>query len=724
MNRLYLGLAIHNHQPVGNFPWVFHAAYQDAYLPMIQALEAHPGVRLALHYSGPLLDWLREQRPELLKRVARLAGQGQVELMTGGYYEPILPAIPHLDQVGQVRKMTQVLAQELGQQATGLWLAERVWEPYLPRALAEAGVGWTLVDDSHFQMVGMDEGELLGYYLTEHEGHAVKIFPSLKALRYSIPWHDVDAVLGELREMSQQGDDLIAVMGDDGEKFGVWPTTRQHCWDRGWVDRFFAALEANGQWLTTIPLGEYAQRHPPLGRIYLPTASYPELMEWALPPERSREYELVREEMEQAGRQEVVRYLRGSFWRAFLAKYPEANALHKKMLRVHRKVYQALSRAPEGAVLSQSKGADAGQDELWQGQCNCPYWHGVFGGLYLTDVRAAAHHHLIAAENQADAILHAAPQWLEASAEDYDQDGYDELLLESDALCLYLKPQEGGGIVQWDARAQRFNLQSTLARRPEAYHLALVQGDAHQHQEDYEATSIHAGVRTKEPGLARQLYYDPLPRLSMVERFLPAETTLEELQQARHRELGDFAGRPYQWEQVNRDNGIEVRLWRTGQVQQEEQALPVEVSKRLRLTPGSSQVEVVYTLANRGDAPLRATFASEWNVNLLGGGHNPAAFLELSGKAVTPPHLDAAGELVVHDSLALVNRGLDLRLELRPSGPLRAWRYPVESVSNSEGGLERIYQATCLTLLLELELAAGQAREVSLLWQTGPASVT
>jgi Alpha-amylase/alpha-mannosidase len=89
MGTIYLALAFHNHQPVGNFDWVFEEAYRRAYEPMIAALERHPGVRVALHYTGPLRDWLQAHRPELLLRIRRLVARGQVEIMAGAYYEPI-----------------------------------------------------------------------------------------------------------------------------------------------------------------------------------------------------------------------------------------------------------------------------------------------------------------------------------------------------------------------------------------------------------------------------------------------------------------------------------------------------------------------------------------------------------------------------------------------------------------------------------------------------------
>ena len=100
------GLLLHNHQPVGNFPWVFQQVYQEAYLPMLEALERHPQVRLSLHYTGSLLDWLEEAHPEFLERIATLAKRDQVEIVSGGYYEPILPSIPDDDKIAQIRRLT------------------------------------------------------------------------------------------------------------------------------------------------------------------------------------------------------------------------------------------------------------------------------------------------------------------------------------------------------------------------------------------------------------------------------------------------------------------------------------------------------------------------------------------------------------------------------------------------------------------------------------------
>src|SRR3954467_4805443 len=112
--RIGLALTLHNHQPVGNFGWVIAETFDHAYLPMLEALERHPGVRLALHYTGPLLAWLRAERPEFLARLAALVARDQVEIVGGGWYEPVLASLPERDRIAQLRRMADELETQFG----------------------------------------------------------------------------------------------------------------------------------------------------------------------------------------------------------------------------------------------------------------------------------------------------------------------------------------------------------------------------------------------------------------------------------------------------------------------------------------------------------------------------------------------------------------------------------------------------------------------------------
>ena len=154
-----LAVAIHNHQPVGNFDSVFAEAVERAYRPFLDALVRHPGVRLSMHWSGPLFEWLEEHEPSILDALGMLCARGQVELLSGAFYEPILAVIPPWDQQGQIERMNGYLKARFGVTARGAWLAERVWEPDLPDVLARAGIEYTLVDDHHFLLAG-EQGHL------------------------------------------------------------------------------------------------------------------------------------------------------------------------------------------------------------------------------------------------------------------------------------------------------------------------------------------------------------------------------------------------------------------------------------------------------------------------------------------------------------------------------------------------------------------------------------
>ena len=324
--KFHLTLLIHAHQPCGNFEHVLEKAYDSSYLPFIEHLEGHPRVRLGLHYSGPLLTWIEKHRPQYFARIKKLVQGGQVELVGGGFYEPILVSIPFEDQREQISRLAAYLEKHFGRVPSGAWLAERVWEPQLPTALAAANVAYTLVDDMHFLSAGFEPEELFGAYIAEDRGKTVWLYPGQKVLRYLIPFGKVEDVIAYLRDAASIHPGGVAAMGDDMEKFGVWPGTHEHCYKDGWLSDFFTALEENADWLAVSTPGEYLETRAPLGRADLPTASYTEMMEWALPTRVRQRYHEVLKEF--SARPEILSFLRGGSWRGFFRKYPESNLLH------------------------------------------------------------------------------------------------------------------------------------------------------------------------------------------------------------------------------------------------------------------------------------------------------------------------------------------------------------------------------------------------------------
>jgi 4-alpha-glucanotransferase len=708
--RISLALAIHNHQPVGNFGWVFDDVFEHAYEPMVAALEQHPGVTLSLHYTGPLLDWLRSQRPGFIERLHALVARGQIEILGGGYYEPVLASLPERDRIGQLRRMADELETTFGRRPVGAWLAERVWEPDLPTSLVAAGYEWTILDDQHFRAAAIPEENLWGPYTTEDQGHLLRVFGTEQGLRYRIPFRDVEEVIDYLRDHATAGGERIGMMGDDGEKFGAWPTTWEHCWgERQWVEKFFSALEANADWLTTITPSAWFADHLPIGRVYVPTSSYMEMGEWALPADESRAFTAALQNAQKRHKPEA-RWLRGAFWRNFQVKYREINDLHKQMLRTSAKV-DAMPPGPDRTLAL---------DHLYQGQSNDCYWHGLFGGIYIAHMRAATYEHLIAAEDLADARVGGLTA---TDRVDLDLDGQDDVRLAAPGLVVSVDLNEGAAIGGWDIRPVRHALGAVMRRRPEAYHATLrdfeathpakeetdASADGHADASDGDAvSSIHDIVMVKEPGLSRQLFYDPFERRSALVRFLATDTTPEAWARGEATELGDAVESPYELQSLHDGRLVATR---DATVKAGQGNAAVHVRKEIevggdRLSPS---LEVAVTVTNRSDRAVEARLGLEWTINLLGGGGNPSAWFGVAGKRDSH---DSRGVAAGIGRFEEGNDWIGASIDSTLSEPADLWWAPVETISNSEAGFERVYQGAGILVSWPISLADGESKTV------------
>src|SRR5258705_2520871 len=109
MQKVHFLLGVHNHQPIGNFDFVFEKAYTQAYLPFLEAMERHPRLHWNLHATGILWEWLEEHHADYMDRIAQEVRLGRLEILNGGYYEPILPALSDVDEAGQIQKPTRYI---------------------------------------------------------------------------------------------------------------------------------------------------------------------------------------------------------------------------------------------------------------------------------------------------------------------------------------------------------------------------------------------------------------------------------------------------------------------------------------------------------------------------------------------------------------------------------------------------------------------------------------
>ena len=694
MPSLRLSLLLHAHQPIGNFENVQEEVYRLAYLPFVEMLERHPAVRIAFHFSGILLEWLEKRHPEYLERLAELVGRGQGEMVGGGYYEPVLSAIPDRDRLAQIERMSEFLERRFGRRPKGAWLTERVWDPTLPETLAQAGIEYTLADDYHFLSVGLEEDQLYGYYLTEWQGWTVKVIPGAKKLRYMLPFRMENETIDYLRRIAEKHPGGTVTMGDDLEKFGAWPQTHQHVYINGWLRRFFEAVEEASDWLTMIPAGESVEGQAPLGRIYLPTASYQEMMGWALPAGSGGEYEKLLhrvEQMEEGGR--LTRFVHGGVWHNFFCKYEEANHAHKRMLELSRR-YEELGRAmpPSGEARSRY---EEGYRRLLRGQCNDAYWHGVFGGLYAPHLRTGVYRELLKAEEAADSLETArrAPRRL-----DFNVDGKEEIFLASRSLGVVVTAGDGGTVDEIDYRPLAFNAINSLRRRPEQYHAKLRQAQ----QGGGGAESIHDRVVAKEADLDRYLQYDRYDRHAFRSLVFGAGRTLEDYRLGRLEESTALAGGTFEVVSAESDRCL---------LAAKDASCLCEARNEISIAGASLTAE--WQLSYGGLADVEGGL--ELVLNLLAADAHDRYFVLPGGAG--RPRLGWAGE-TKGDCLALVDEWQNLRINVRVRPEATWWILPIYTVSQSEGGFEKIYQGSSILPHWRVE---GQELRATVRLDFGPA---
>ena len=662
-----LAIAIHNHQPVGNFDSVFREAVERAYRPFLEALTRHPGVRLSMHWSGPLYEWLEKNEVPLLDRIGALVTRGQVELLSGAFYEPILAVIPPWDQQGQLERMGAYLKSRFGVTPRGAWIAERVWEPDLPGVLSRAGIEYTLLDDHHFLLAGAEVKALGEPYRVESTMGHVGIFPIERELRYRIPFQPVPELLEFFR--SDPGPDgSVRVFGDDGEKFGIWPDTHEWVYGQGWLDAWLGAME-HRDGIEAMTLGDAWDAKPPMRSIALPAASYPEMMLWALPAEEQARIEHEQHWLESQGKPELARRIATGNWRGFLARYPEARRLHRRVSELSARIETA-SRS----CLARDQ-YDEARAEAHRAQCNCSYWHGVFGGFYLPHLRESVRGHMLRADALLDELQGTPPGWVL-------EEGEEELRLKSSRVTVGVS-KDAGAIVEIADRRRPYDFASVIARRREAYHVRVeeaarrAEADSGSHRAGGAPETIHGSISVKEPGLERLLEYDERLRAASQEWIRSAAEVASS---------GGLRG------SIGRGPaGLRYAVATAAPAMITAESLGI----RKEIISGSDEREFEVRFLG---VPSGAWLVSEWNLSLLTG-DAPGRRLVLTGSRPQTHAPGSAGESDAVTSIRLEDTEfLHLAITLTFTPAARVEWSPIETVSLSEAGAERVYQGTAFVI--------------------------
>ncbi|ADV46248.1 alpha-amylase/4-alpha-glucanotransferase domain-containing protein [Nitratifractor salsuginis] len=651
MTRLLFGL--HMHQPVENLDEAVSRAIERCYAPLFETLARYPEFKFSLHCSGWLLEKLKRDAPEVYGNLKRLSDAGAIEWFSAGYYEPILASIPSSDRLEQIGRLSKTLEAEFGQTPRGLWLTERVWENGLVADLRAAGVEYAVVDDYHLIAAGFDPEEIEGYFLTEEGGEKLALFPISKALRYAIPFHEAPQSIEAVAQRK------LAVIFDDAEKFGLWPETHEWVYTKGWLKAFIEGVLADER----IETAHYADalNERPTGLAYLPNVSYYEMGEWSLRAKDTLELEKLQKRFDEEYFEKVgIKFIRGGIWKNFFVKYEESNRLHKRMLQMNRLLLPEENR-----------------EDLYRLQCNDVYWHGVFGGLYLPNLRDNAYRYLARCEK----LLKR-----ETSVEDSDFDGYEESRVNDGTFVYRFYERSGGQLIELLDLEREFNFQNTLTRRYEAYHEAILNPPASSARESTQEEpengirTIHSLPHRADEATLRELHFDWYTKNSLIDHISDEHFDRESFRCCTFREFGDFANQPFEMLaplHFRREGGLYT-----------ERKHPTSLEKRYSLEKGTLHFSI--DLQTEAEGIYR--YALEFNLHFA---HYDT--LRIQGKSLNEGLEILGSEFMIEDPYT--GRTLTLSFDREMEG----YFVPLRTVSQDEAGYSLTTQALSIAMVAPFE---------------------
>lgn len=702
MHKMPVIFGLHDHQPIGNLHHVIEKLTKICYRPFLQAMVKAPWMSLSLHVSGTLLSWWEENDSSIIDLIGGMADKGQIELLGGGFYEPVLTAISREDRKEQISKLSKYLERRFGQRPKGFWLAERIWENQVIEDLVDSGIRFVILDDRHFLVTGFDKEDLHNYYLTESGGKALAVFPIDEKLRYLIPFLPMNELEAYLREISAKGQ--MAIYVDDGEKFGAWPGTHKWVYKEGWLDDFLeSSLRWKEEFIEWSTFSKVMERVPAAGICYLPNSSYEEMEEWALPAHSILKLQELINTLGPEAKEVYRPFLRGGHWKNFFVKYPESNYMHKR------------ASAVSGMSLDARLVDKQARNYILSAQCNDAYWHGIFGGLYLPHLRNAVWQSILKAEARL-----RKRQDLLIEKSDINKDGLPEVIISSGDAYLVFEPHYGGQLVECSLFDHPNNYGNTLTRRYEAYHQAIRQMAENSESGNSEKpgkgkSSIHKIKKAVDESILDGLIYDWYRRNSFIDHLFDPTSVLSDYIKCDFREWGDFANQPFEFSvntgtlALQRDGGLYI---------------PGQPKRRIYLTKSfifknkGMEITVKYSLKNASTDLINFEFGIEWNIF--------PAFLALGdGKIV-------AGEKEQNFSspweqkgnrIAFLDQAIGVDFYIELDQEVTIWGFPVNTVAQSENGYEKTIQAISVMAHRELKLGPEEEWQQGITWRMETAAL-
>lgn len=153
-----------------------NASLYKAFFSGIQAEEKLP---LTIFATGSFLEWQKRKRQAYSMLLNNMLSRKQIELLSGGYYQPYLSLLPASDVIGQIEMMTSAIRTHFGKRPRGIFLTASAWTPSLITPLIRCGMEYCLLDYRLFptDTKQNNQNAFFSPVIVEDKGKTITAFP-------------------------------------------------------------------------------------------------------------------------------------------------------------------------------------------------------------------------------------------------------------------------------------------------------------------------------------------------------------------------------------------------------------------------------------------------------------------------------------------------------------------------------------------------------------------
>lgn len=232
---------------------VLEKDYQTVYKPLIKFLYSHPEISFSFSCSGNQLVFYKKRKNEMLTILKELISRKQIEVLGGGFYDPILPLLYPVDRNGQIDLLSAEIRQNVGIRPRGISLYADCWDSSLVNTLQSSGIEYVVLDSN---LIRNDNKKFLPLVVSEM-GKFVEVFPYYDSFNPSKDKSPKDFILDIVKAVDkiQKKDKYVQLQPDRVININIDHQLMADLIESKWFESFAKYLQNNPELnvKTTIP---------------------------------------------------------------------------------------------------------------------------------------------------------------------------------------------------------------------------------------------------------------------------------------------------------------------------------------------------------------------------------------------------------------------------------------------------------------------------------------